>query len=92
MEKIALTEEQESLLNELREVLSRIEKAGIEIVYDKTDYEFAAINCLNAESLMIGEEETEDYTEIDDFVKWGNIDPNVLIYDSNWYNLFMKFK
>lgn len=92
--RLQLTEEQQAVLKELDEAFAKAEKAGIEIYYDSNDFMFAAANTLEVETIGAKNksEDPEDSVDVDGLLPWGNIFPNIRVYDSYYERIHAKFK
>lgn len=93
MEKsIELTQRQTELVDKLNELLKEMQSEDIQIVYDRAEYSFAAINAKNILRLQDDDEHDEDAVNIEHEVHWGNISNEYIHdYDSYYGDLYAVF-
>lgn len=97
--RFALTEEQKALLKEWENLSERMNKANMLFILDEYESEITVINDKDVDELCDGGslpyEDVEDYQEIEenDCMAWNNFRlPNLTTYNSDYDDLFVKFK
>lgn len=89
---VELTEEQQAVLNRLNDIIEELKRSGVMIVFDHSEYSFAAINGNNIEELQDADEVSDRAVDIEDSISWGNILFSIYEYGSYYGDLHAILK
>ena len=91
---LGLTDEQKTLMGELKDLTDRMRKANLTILFDSYNVSLCAINMENVDNIVFEEEADETATYIDDHCEVFDNMPFLydIEYRSSWSNPYVVFK
>ena len=74
---VALTDVQRQLVKEFGNLINEMEEKGVKLVYDSSNYSYAAVNMNNLSVLSSEEEDlNDDSVNLEQAIEWNNV-PNI---------------